>query len=104
LGPFLLGAFIHMMVGASYGAVFGVLIWLARSSGPSVLIAGLVWGVAVFTFSSCIGLPITAALLDAGYPIANMATMVGYPTFLIEHLIYGAALGVRLMRNEFARR
>jgi hypothetical protein len=109
LGPFLLGAFIHMAVGASYGAVFGVFIRLVRISGPWVLIAGLVWGVVVFVLSSCIGLPTAAALFDAGYPIANMATMVGYPTFLIEHLMYGSALGAALgdplmLPNEFARR
>jgi hypothetical protein len=33
LGPFLVGAIIHMMVGASYGAVFGVLIRLAAFPG-----------------------------------------------------------------------
>jgi ABC-type spermidine/putrescine transport system permease subunit II len=68
-----------------------------------VLIAGLAWGVVVFALSSCIGLPIAAALFDAGYPIANMASIVGYPTFIVEHLIYGAALGVLLMPDQFAR-
>ncbi len=104
VAPFLLGAFIHTMVGACYGAVFGVLVRLASVPRPLVLIAGLMWGVVVFVLSWCIGLPTAAALFDAGYLITNMASVVGYPTFLIEHLIYGAALGVALMSDEFARR
>ncbi|WP_252980107.1 hypothetical protein [Mycobacterium riyadhense] len=71
-GPAALGALIHMMVGAIYGAVFGVLIRLARAHGLIVPIAGLVWGVIVLAVSSCIGLPIAAAVLGAGYPIRNM--------------------------------
>ncbi|SOJ53260.1 hypothetical protein MSIMFB_00761 [Mycobacterium simulans] len=55
-GPAALGAIIHMMVGAIYGAVFGVLIRLACASWLIVPIAGLVWGVTVFVVSSWIGL------------------------------------------------
>jgi hypothetical protein len=103
-GPALLGAIIHMMVGAIYGAMFGVVVRLARVSRSMLLIAGLVWGGIVFAFSCWIGLPIAAAVFDAGAPIRNMATMVGYPTFLVEHLIYGATLGLVLMPARFARR
>lgn len=104
LGTFLLGATIHMAVGATYGALFGVLIRRLGIAGPSMLIAGLVWAVIVFAFSSCVGLPTAAALFDAGYPISNMASLVGYPSFLFEHLVYGAALGILLMPREFPRR
>jgi hypothetical protein len=104
LGPALLGAIIHMMVGAIYGAIFGVLVRLARVSGPALLIAGLVWGVIVFAFSSWVGLPIAAAVFGAGDPIRDMATMVGYPTFLVEHLIYGATLGLVLVPARVGRR
>ncbi|SOJ53261.1 hypothetical protein MSIMFB_00762 [Mycobacterium simulans] len=30
--------------------------------------------------------------------------MVGYPTFAVEHLIFGATLGVLLMQTRFVRR
>ncbi|MCV6986937.1 hypothetical protein H7H78_16410 [Mycobacterium shinjukuense] len=103
LGPAVVGALIHMMVGAIYGAVFGVLIRLVRAHGLIVPIAGLVWGAIVFAVSAWIGLPIAAAVLGAGNPIRNMAALVGYPTFIIEHLIFGATLGVLLMRARFAR-
>ncbi|WP_239657131.1 hypothetical protein [Mycobacterium riyadhense] len=103
-GPALLGELLHMTVGAIYGAVFGVLIRVARVSGLTVLIAGLVWGVIVFVVSSWVGLPIAAAVFDAGYPIRNMVALVGYPTFVIEHLIFGATLGVLLMHARLARR
>lgn len=103
LGPALLGAVIHMMVGAVYGAVFGILVRLASISKSTVLVAGLVWGLVVFAFSSWIGLPLVAAVFDAGDPIRNMASIVGYPTFLVEHLVYGAVLGVVLMPARFAK-
>jgi hypothetical protein len=103
-GPALLGAIIHMMVGAIYGAVFGMLVRFAHISGSTVLIAGLVWGLIVFAFDSWIGLPIAAAVFGAGDPIRNMATIVGYPTFLVEHVIFGATVGLLLMPARFARR
>jgi hypothetical protein len=103
-GPALLGAIIHMMVGAIYGAMFGVLVRLARVSKSMTLVAGLAWGVIVFAFSCWVGLPIAAAVFDAGAPIRNMATIVGYPTFLVEHLIYGATLGLVLMSARLAKR
>jgi len=103
VGPFLLGAVIHMTVAATYGAAFGVLVCRLGMSGPRVLIAALLWGVIVFALSSCVVLPSFATLFDAGYPVANMASMVGHATFLIEHLVYGVALGVTLMSGEFAR-
>ncbi|WP_235870672.1 hypothetical protein [Rhodococcus xishaensis] len=95
-GPALLGAVIHMMVGAVYGAIFGLLVWVAKLRGISVFVSGIVWGLVVFAASVWVGLPIAAALFGGGDPIRTMASMVGYPTFLVEHLLYGGVLGVLL--------
>ncbi|WP_231390490.1 hypothetical protein [Nocardia sp. CNY236] len=95
-GPAALGVVIHMAVGAGYGALFGVGARVARMHAAAVLAAGLGWGLVVFAISTWIGLPLAAALFDGGDPIRDMADMVGYPTFVGEHLLYGGALGAIL--------
>ena len=97
VGPAVLGAMIHMMVGAMYGAVFAVGARVVRWHGAALLGAAIAWGLIVFAMSSWIGLPIAAALFGGGDPIRNMASMVGYPTFILEHLLFGATLGTLLL-------
>lgn len=101
-GPALLGALVHMMVGAMYGILFAVLARLLKLSGAKLILAGMVWGLVVFAISSWIALPLAAAVLDSGAQIANMASMVGYPTFIVEHLMFGVALGVVLKLRRTA--
>jgi hypothetical protein len=96
-GPAVLGAMIHMMVGAIYGAVFAIGAHLLRWRGVALVGAAIMWGLMVFAVSSWIGLPVAAALFGGGDPIRNMASMVGYPTFILEHLLFGAALGILLL-------
>jgi len=95
-GPALVGAIIHMITGAGYGAVFAVIV--SRFSLGKALLgaAGLVWGALVFALSTWIGLPIAAAVFDSGDQIKNMAEMAGWGTFVIEHLLFGLVLGVLL--------
>lgn len=90
----LLGAFIHMMTGATYGAIFGAAVSRLRL-GPAVLAGlGIVYGAVVFAVSAWIGLPVAAALFDSGDQITNMPEMAGWGTFVVEHLLFGLALGV----------
>jgi hypothetical protein len=98
LGPAVLGAIIHMMVGAMYGVIFAVVAHYLKWHGMVLVGAGIVWGLVVFAFSTWIGLPVAAALFGGGDPIRDMASMVGYPTFLVEHLLFGATLGSLLLR------
>ena len=49
---------------------------------------------AVFVVSSFIGLPIAAKLTASGPVITDMAKMVGWSTFAIEHLMFGTVLGL----------
>jgi hypothetical protein len=97
-GTAVLGAVIHMMTGAMYGAVFGLLAYVIASRlhvGLALLAGiGLVYGFLVFVVSAYIGLPLAAAIFDSGDPIKNMAEMAGWGTFIIEHLLYGLVLGV----------
>lgn len=94
LGTGLLGAVIHMMTGAGYGALFGLAVsWLQ----PRTLVMaglGLVYGAIVFAVSAFVALPVAAAVFDAGDPIRNMAEMAGWGTFFVEHLLFGLVLGL----------
>ncbi|MFC7446485.1 hypothetical protein [Rhodococcus daqingensis] len=104
LGPAAAGAVIHMMVGAMYGAVFAVGARLARLRGAALVAAATVWGLVVFALSTWISLPLVAALFGGGDPISDMASMVGYPTFLLEHVLYGLGLGLLLAAPPAFRR
>jgi hypothetical protein len=103
-GPAVLGAMIHMMIGAMYGAMFAIAAVLLRLRGPVLITAGAAWGAMVFVISSFIALPVAAALFSSGDQISQMASKVGYGTFLTEHVLFGLALGVLLAsRRLFAR-
>jgi hypothetical protein len=65
-----------------------------RISRPLLVPAGALYGIAVFGFSAFIALPVAAAITGAGSSISDMASMVGYGTFALEHLVYGTTLGV----------
>ncbi len=92
-GPALLGALIHMMTGAMYGVVFALVAQRLRVRGAGLIGAGVAWGAMVFAVSSWVGLPLAAAVFSSGDQITHMARMVGYPTFLAEHVLFGLALG-----------
>jgi hypothetical protein len=104
VGPALLGAMIHMMTGAMYGVVFGLVTSRLRLGVAGLAGAGLVYGFLVFVVSAYLGLPLAAAIFGSGDPIKNMAEMAGWGTFIIEHLLYGVALGllVAVARNKTA--
>ena len=103
-GPAVLGAIIHMMIGAMYGAIFAIAAAIMQPRGPVLIAAGAAWGAMVFVISSFIALPIAAALFSSGDQISQMASKVGYGTFLTEHVLFGLALGVLLAsRRLFAR-
>lgn len=95
-GPWLLGAAIHLVTGAGYGAVFAVAVSMLALGRAVLSLAGLLWGGLVFVLSSFIGLPVAAALFDSGDQIKNMAEMAGWGTFVVEHLLYGLVVGVLL--------
>ena len=95
-GAALLGAIIHMMIGAMYGVGFSVLASLAKIRGMALVAGAVIWGGLVFVISSFVGLPLAAAIFNSGDQVTNMAQLVGYGTFLAEHLIFGLFLGLIL--------
>lgn len=96
LGPAVLGAMIHMMTGAMYGAMFAVVVARLALGRSAIVGLGLLYGAMVFAVSSWIGLPIAASVFGSGDQITHMARMAGWGTFVIEHLVFGLALGMLL--------
>ncbi len=95
-GTAILGAMIHMMTGAMYGAAFGLVAARLDLKLGLLVAAGTVYGAAVFAMSAFVGLPLAASIFGSGDPIKNMAEMAGWGTFIVEHLLFGAALGMLL--------
>ncbi len=97
-GPALVGAAIHMMTGAAFGAMFALIAGAARLRGIAVLVAGVLWGVVVYLSSAFVLLGLAATAFGSGDQIKNMGSLVGQGTFFVEHVIYGAALGALMWR------
>lgn len=96
-GPAVLGLLIHMMTGAMFGIGFA---FIARRLPRAVLVpSGAAYGLAVFVMSAFVGLPVAAKITSSGATISDMASMVGWATFALEHLIFGFVLGVITLRN-----
>jgi hypothetical protein len=94
LGPAVVGAIVHMMTGAIFGAVFGIIIARVHPSQAITVVAGTMFGLLVMVVNSFIGLPIAARLFGGGRPISHMATIVGWGHFTVEHVIFGMMLGI----------
>ena len=96
-GPAVLGLLIHMLTGAMFGIGFA---FLARRLPRAVLVpAGAAYGLAVFVVSALIGLPVAAKITGSGSTISEMASMVGWATFAVEHMMFGFVLGVIALRT-----
>jgi hypothetical protein len=92
-GPLAIGLLIHVVVGAGYGLVFGLLVGALRPVREAIVPAGLLFGAVALAFSWFVGLPAAAAAFDAGPPIRDMPAMAGSVTFSVEHLVFGLVLG-----------
>jgi hypothetical protein len=85
-GPAVLGLIVHMLWSALYGMLFALLVSLLRLRGMMALMAGLIYGLVVLVIMSFIVLPIVGA--------GTMPSTVGWPSFVVEHLIFGMVLGL----------
>lgn len=97
-GPALVGAAIHMMTGAAFGAMFAAIAGVTHLRGVAIIVAGTFWGVVVYLSSAFVVLGLAATVFGSGDQIKNMSSLVGQGTFLVEHVIYGAALGALMWR------
>lgn len=93
-GPAAVGMLIHLMTGAAWGILFA---WTVRGLGISrsaVVALGVVFGLAVMGVMAYLVLPALASLFGSGAPIRDMASMVGWGTFTLEHAVFGLILGL----------
>ncbi len=93
-GSAIVGALVHMMTGTIAGIIF---VLIARSTsirGLSAVIAGAMFGILLMAINGLIGLPIMSYLFGGGEPISDMASIVGWGHFTIQHLLYGMMLGL----------
>lgn len=101
-GPAALGMMLHLAVGAVFGAIFPIVGSLLRARGLGWLLLGILYGGAVLVVMSFVGLPLAASVLGGGDPIRDMPEIAGWWTFGLEHLLYGAVLGLWFWRRGSA--
>jgi hypothetical protein len=94
VGPALLGLALHLITGAFWGAIFGLLVSTGWLRGVTGLVGGIVYGLAVMAVMAFLALPVIAAVFGGGEPVSDMPRLAGWGTFAIEHAIYGAVLGL----------
>ncbi|HEY2966017.1 MAG TPA: hypothetical protein VGJ99_07015 [Actinomycetota bacterium] len=103
-GPAAVGVALHLLTGAFWGAIFGLIVSAGRLNGWAGLLAGIVYGLAVMLVMSFVALPVIAEVFGGGDPISEMPRLVGWGTFAIEHALYGAVLGLwPLLKGSEAR-
>jgi hypothetical protein len=91
--PFFSGGTVHLALGGFFGVIFALLWHRLRWRGRAALVAGIVYGLAVMALMSLVVLPLAAGLVGAGGEVADTASIPGWPTFTVAHLLYGLGLG-----------
>jgi hypothetical protein len=101
-GPAAVGLGLHLLTGAFWGAIFGLIVGTGRLNGWVGFLSGVVYGLAVMVVMAFVALPVIAELFGSGEVISDMPRLAGWGTFTIEHAIYGAVLGLwsLLQRSE----
>ena len=91
--PMFAGLAVHLAIGGFFGILFLALARALRVRGPVALVAGALYGLGVAALMGLALLPVAAEWLGGGRQIAEAASIVGWPTFLAWHLVYGIGLG-----------
>jgi hypothetical protein len=86
LGPALVGLVVHMMWSAFYGIVFGLIVSRLQLAGIAAVVGGMVYGIMVMIVMSFVVLPIVGT--------GAMPAMIGWPSFIVEHLMFGLVFGL----------
>jgi hypothetical protein len=94
--PGLVGLLVHMAWAALYGALFAVVAWSLPLRGAAAIGVGVLYGIAVMAFMTVVILPLVR--------LGEMPGMVGWPSFTVEHGLYGFVLGLwPVLRPEHFR-
>src|SRR5207253_1300767 len=85
--PIVVGALLHLVMSVGLGALFA---WLAdRSTGRTLVVSGLVWGLLLWAISQLAILPLVDPVAAQNFP---------WWLFAPAHALYGLALGWFLAR------
>jgi hypothetical protein len=103
LGAAVAGLAVHLAIGAGFGVVFALAARRLHLRGPAALAVGAGYGLAVMALMGLVVLPLAADQTAGGRLIADAPRLLGWPTFAVEHLVYGLALGAWAALRPFDR-
>jgi hypothetical protein len=101
--PAIFGVAMHLMVGGFFGAIFAVVarVLLSRvlpsralPSRASIIAVGVVYALLVMLLMSFVLVPAADAVLSGEERVSSFASVAGWGTFTIQHVIYGLVLGL----------
>ena len=96
--PTIFGVAMHLVVGGFFGAIFSV---VARAvvarigpSRASIIAVGVAYALLVMLLMSLVLVPAADAVLSGEERVSSFASVAGWGTFTIQHVIYGLVLGL----------
>lgn len=101
--PTIFGVAMHLVVGGFFGAIFSV---VARAVvarvlpsrtvpfRPSIIAVGVAYALLVMLLMSLVLVPAADAVLSGEERVSSFASVAGWGTFTIQHVIYGLVLGL----------
>ena len=106
--PTIFGVAMHLVVGGFFGAIFAVVarVLLSRvepsrvepsralPSRASIIAVGVVYALLVMLLMSLVLVPAADAVLSGEERVSSFASVAGWGTFTIQHVIYGLVLGL----------
>ena len=99
VGPAAAGMAVHLGIGAGFGAVFALVARALRLRGLAAVAAGLAYGLAVGALMGLVVLPWAAGETAGGQLVADAPRLLGWPVFVVEHVLYGLTLGLWASRG-----
>jgi len=106
--PAIFGVAMHLVVGGFFGAIFAVVARVllfrvepsralpsrALPSRASIIAVGVVYALLVLLLMSLVLVPAADAVLSGEERVSSFASVAGWGTFTIQHVIYGLVLGL----------
>ena len=87
------GACVHLGLAAFFGLLFGLLWRGDRRANPgATVLAGIAWGLVVAVVMVPV-LRFCGQTVGGGGLIADAPALMGWPTYVAMHLVYGLSLG-----------
>jgi len=96
--PTIFGVAMHLVVGGFFGAIFSVVaravVARAVVARASIIAVGVAYALLVMLLMSLVLVPAADAVLSGEERVSSFASVAGWGTFTIQHVIYGLVLGL----------